>query len=246
VASDGFGVLIDAGLSGRDLEERLNASGINPKSIGALILTHDHRDHCHGAGVWARRYGVKLYAPAGVPAAIAASYGERTLNRVKVEEFEPGGNFAVEGMEFASFKTSHDAHASVGFRIKNGLATIGFATDLGLVDQEVERALSGCDMLYLESNHDEEMLRKGPYPYFLKRRIASDVGHLSNSDASKLLRKLVNPNLKGVILGHLSETNNDPAVAYGEAHTALALEGAEEDVLLLVARQSVPGRIVDI
>lgn len=238
--------MIDAGLSGRELEERLGASGIDPKSIGALVLTHDHRDHCHGAGVWARRYGVKLYAPSGVPAAIAANYGERALNRVKVEEFEPGSAFAIDGMEFSSFKTSHDAHASVGFRIRNGLAAIGFATDLGCVDEIVERALEGCDLLYLESNHDEEMLRKGPYPYFLKRRIASALGHLSNEDASKLLRKLVNPNLKGVVLGHLSETNNEPAVAFGEAHTALTLEGAEEDVLLLVARQSVPGRVVDI
>ncbi len=244
VGSAGRGVLIDAGLPGSRVEERLGAAGLSPDRVGAVVVTHGHRDHLSGAGVWGRRYGVPVYMTEECRRTSPETLGPRGLDRVEVRLFEPGVAFAVEGLEFRPVATSHDAPDSVGFRVTDGDAVLGFATDLGFASHLVRHALRGAHVLYVESNHDEDLLVNGPYPWFLKQRIRSRHGHLSNGACATLLGELLHPGLRAVVLGHLSETNNEPRLAYEAARRVLDGAGAGEDVTLLVARQDRPGRRV--
>lgn len=239
------GALIDAGVSASEIERRLDFAGIPVKRVGALVITHGHSDHIRGVGVFARRFGVPVYAPAGTVAEMEAFLPQNALRGVRVVEFSPGEVFEAGGLEFASFPTSHDAAVSVGFRVFDGAKTLGHATDLGCVSSAVAQCLSGCDIVCLESNHDEEMLKTGPYPAFLKKRILSDRGHLSNEVSAGLLESLLHDGLKAVVLSHLSEVNNRPALAFEAAMRILERQGAQKDVTLLVARQERPGRVVE-
>ncbi len=244
VGSGSGGVLVDAGLPCREIERRLEASGQRPEDVEAVVVTHDHWDHIRGVGPWARRYRVPVYAPGGLRRGGAAAAGEGEWRGVDVHPFEPGSSFRVAGLEFLPFPTSHDASQSVGFRVTDGAATLGFATDLGFVPPAVTRELASADILYVESNHDEDLLMGGPYPLFLKRRIVSDRGHLSNECCARLVAQVLHPGLRTVVLGHLSEVNNEPRLAYGLVRGVLDDAGAGEDVTLLVARQDRPGRVV--
>lgn len=239
-------MLVDAGISGSTMEARLDGAGLSPEAVSAIVVTHEHTDHSRGIGVWARRYKVPVYLAHGVDEAITRVNGAQTLAKVEVREFTPGEVFEVAGLEFAPFSTSHDAHSSVGFRVSDGAVTLGFATDLGVASAEVESMLAEADILYVESNHDAVMLKNGPYPAYLKRRIKSELGHLSNDDSATLLKKLVRAKLKAVILAHLSETNNTPALAFKGALGVLESLGAAADVALLVARQDRPGTLLRI
>lgn len=244
VGSDGRGVLVDAGLPGRRLEARLAAVGIDPEQIAAVVVTHGHRDHLSGAGVWARRYRMPLYLTEACRGSAHEVLGPSGLKGIEVRPFEPGEPFRVESLELWPVSTSHDAPDSVGFRVTDGAAVLGLATDLGFASHLVRHALRSAHILYLESNHDVDLLARGPYPWFLKQRIQSRHGHLSNGECADLLRDLVHPRLRTVVLGHLSETNNEPRLAFGAVHQVLEQTGAAGDVTLLVARQDRPGRLV--
>lgn len=236
----GRGVLVDVGLSGREVEGRLQAAGLDPAGVAAVVVTHAHRDHLWGVGPWARRHGVPVFLT-------EACYQEsvRALgSSVDVRVVEPGCPFEAGGLEFTAFSTSHDAGGSVGFRVSDGCAVAGLATDLGFACPEVRGGLQAVGLLYLESNHDETLLKNGPYPRHLKQRIRSDLGHLSNRAAAELVGDLLHPGLKALVLGHLSEVNNEPRFAFGAGRDALAAAGAAEDVTLLVARQDRPGRVL--
>jgi len=244
VGSAGGGVLVDAGLPGRQIEAPLQAVGIAPERVGAVLVTHGHRDHLSGVGVWARRHRVPIYLTRACREASGETLGPRGLDRVDLRFFDPGQPFEVEGLGFHPVSTSHDAPESVGFRVTDGAVVLGFATDLGFASHLVRHALRGADVLYVESNHDEDLLVNGPYPWFLKQRIRSRHGHLSNAACAALLGELLHPGLKAVVLGHLSETNNEPRLAYAAARRVLDRAGAGDDVTLLVARQDRPGRLV--
>jgi phosphoribosyl 1,2-cyclic phosphodiesterase len=163
-----------------------------------------------------------------------------------VRSFEPSRAFEVAGLEFRPVATSHDAADSVGFRISDGAAVVGFATDLGFASHLVRHTLRDAHLLYVESNHDEGLLVSGPYPWFLKQRIRSRHGHLSNEACAELVGELLHPGLKTVILGHLSETNNEPKRAWEASRRVLREAGAAESVTLLVARQDRAGRVVEV
>ncbi|MEW6486712.1 MAG: MBL fold metallo-hydrolase [Thermodesulfobacteriota bacterium] len=244
VGSGGRGVLVDAGLPGRHLAGRLDHAGIEPRQVAAVVVTHGHRDHLSGAGVWARRYRVPLYLTEACRGSAHRVLGPSGLEGVEVRLFEPGNPFRVDALEFRPVSTSHDAPDSVGFRVTDGACVLGLATDLGFVSQLVRHALRDAHILYLESNHDVDLLARGPYPWHLKQRIRSRHGHLSNGECAELLRGLVHPELRAVVLGHLSEINNEPRLAFGAAHHVLEQTGAAGDVTLLVARQDRPGRLV--
>ncbi|MBI5017170.1 MAG: MBL fold metallo-hydrolase [Deltaproteobacteria bacterium] len=244
VGAEGRGVLVDAGLPGREIERRLWAAELDPVGVEAVVVTHEHRDHIAGVGVWARRFGVPVYAARAAWDAARAFLPPPTLRGVDVRFFEPDRSFAAAGLELTPVSTSHDAADSVGFRISDGNAVLGFATDLGFASHLVREGLRGVTLLYLESNHDEDLLINGPYPWPLKQRIRSRHGHLSNADCAGLVSDLLHSGLKALVLGHLSETNNTPRLAYDCAREALARHGAAGDVALLVARQDRPGTVV--
>lgn len=244
VGSETRGVLVDAGLPRREMERRLAAVGRGPGDVAAVVVTHDHWDHIRGVGAWARRYGVPVYVPESSGCSAEKWWGRRECGGVDVRPFASGYGFEIEGLSFLPFSTPHDAPQSVGFRVTDGAAVLGFATDLGFVSPEVRNALQGVDILYVESNHDEGLLMGGPYPAFLKKRIVSDLGHLSNESCRQVVAQVLHRGLRAVVLGHVSEVNNEPRLAFRTVQGVLEAAGAKEDVTLLVARQDRPGRVL--
>ena len=220
------------------------AAGLDPAAVEALVVTHEHRDHFSGVGAWARSYQVPVCVTAACRKAIAGGFVCDRLDGVVVREFQPGRAFEAGGVELYPVATSHDAADSVGFRIADGTSVLGFATDLGVASPALIQSLQGAGLLYLESNHDESLLLSGPYPWFLKQRIRSRRGHLSNEACGALVSELFHAGLKAVVLGHLSEVNNRPRLAYAATRQTLRKWGAEDDVLVLVARQDRPGRVL--
>ncbi len=244
VGSNGAGVLVDVGLSARSVARRLDAAGMDPARVRAVVLTHEHRDHATGVAAWCRRHRVPVWMTEGCLAGLEALLGPGGLEGVEVRLFASGEPFEAAGLEFLPVRMSHDAADPVGFRVTDGRARIGLATDLGFATHWVREALRGADLLYVESNHDEERLWNGPYPWPLKQRVRSRHGHLSNRACSDLVADLLHPGLRCVVLGHLSQTNNEPRLAYTATRSVLERAGAARDVMLLVARQDRPGRVV--
>ncbi len=224
LGSRSAGVLIDAGVSARRLDGRMKLCGIDPLAIGGILVTHEHSDHVSGLRVFAKKYGLPVYGSAGTLRAIGDSLGG-------VELIDIGGGAEIAGMEVRPFPTSHDCLQPTGYRIHTGDGRdLCFATDLGYLSEEVKENLLGCDMVVIESNHDVEMLRSGPYPYYLKRRILSDRGHLSNAACAGALPELLKSGVRRFMLAHLSDTNNTPKLAYEASLAALAREGYVSDV----------------
>lgn len=212
-------LLVDAGLSAREILRRLDHSGFSPDRLTAILVTHDHSDHLRGVRVLAKRLGLTVYGTEETlkAAELPAGYKVRTVRS--------GEDFSTAGFTIRPFSLPHDALDPVGYILKRGGVKVGIATDLGCVTALVRKRLAGCDMLVLESNYDEEMLRKGPYPWFLKQRIRSRKGHLSNESSSQILGELLHPGLQHVILAHLSEINNCPEAALGEATGSIGGRG---------------------
>jgi phosphoribosyl 1,2-cyclic phosphodiesterase len=206
--TDSCHLLIDAGLSGREALARLSSIGVAPESLDGILIAHEHTDHVRGVGALARR--LKIPVLVGSRTHEAARH---VIGKVDLVEFDPGSAFPFKGLSIDPFPITHDACDPVGFRIEGGEGCIGFATDLGIATRLTQEKLKGCRALVLEFNHDEEMLQNGPYPWHLKQRIRSRHGHLSNAEGASLLEELLHPGLECVFLSHLSEVNNDPALA---------------------------------
>jgi phosphoribosyl 1,2-cyclic phosphodiesterase len=210
-------LLVDAGLSARQLLARLQAIGVDGTKLDAVFISHEHIDHTRGAGALARKLKIPVVASHATFEASRESFGT-----TQTVEFESGHPFAFKDLLIDPFPITHDARDPVGFLIEGRDGRAGIATDLGIVTGLVRDKLQGCRALVLESNHDEEMLLNGPYPWHLKQRIRSRHGHLSNTQSAELLDAVLHPRLEGVFLAHLSEVNNDPAVARRVAETQLA------------------------
>jgi phosphoribosyl 1,2-cyclic phosphodiesterase len=235
VESAGRRVLIDAGFSGRELERRLRLVGVEPESLEGVVLTHEHSDHVRGVDRFARRYGLQVWATAGtLDSGRLAEETRRTARRLV------SGMFAeIAGFELESFAVPHDATEPVGFVVQDGAGRrLGVAADLGCRSRLAWGRLAELDVLVLETNHDLGMLRNGPYPWHLKQRIAGRHGHLSNEEAAGGVPELVSDRLRWVVLYHLSQTNNSPALAADAVGEALAREGCA--ARLAVAEQDRP------
>ncbi len=205
-------LLVDVGLSAKEIERRLSIIGVEACSLNAILVTHEHLDHVRGVGPLARRFGLPLYIHPETHKALPR------LGKIEdIQEFETGGSFALRDLEITPFPITHDASAPVGFALETPSGKIGVATDLGIATRLVADYLKDCRSLVLESNHDEKMLQDGPYPWHLKQRIRSNQGHLSNDASADLLNNLLCPDLEAVFLAHLSETNNDPVKAHAGA-----------------------------
>jgi phosphoribosyl 1,2-cyclic phosphodiesterase len=203
-------VLLDCGFSARETARRMAAVGEDAERVTALLLTHEHTDHVAGVPVFARRHGVPVFATD----ATASSAGLRAERGVDVHTVHVGDGFAVGELRVRAFETSHDAARPVGYVFETADGTrLGIATDLGVITDGVADALTDCDLIGIEANHDEHMLATGPYPEFLKRRIASARGHLSNAAASFALAILAHDRLRAVIALHVSQQNNTPEFA---------------------------------
>ncbi len=220
-------VLIDCGLSARQVLERLARRRLAAETIRAIVLTHEHRDHLTGARVLAKRLRVPILdTPATWRAALAK---DATLAEAGHQPFAAGEAFTVGGIGLRPFAISHDAADPVGLVIQAGAARLGLATDLGLATRLVADRLAGCQGLILESNHDPDLLAHGPYQEWLKQRVRSRQGHLSNQQGAELLAGLCHDGLQQVTLAHLSEINNTPELARAAAALALAAREARAD-----------------
>jgi phosphoribosyl 1,2-cyclic phosphodiesterase len=209
-------ILIDAGLSGIELERRLTSRGLSPESLDAIIVSHEHADHIRGVGIVSRRYKLPVYINRETDQ-VSDNLGKLHAKR----EFECGQTFYISNLSIHPFSISHDAENPAGFTIGQNGTTMAIATDLGIATSMVKQHLKNCELLILEANHDPKMLETGPYPWPLKQRIASRNGHLSNASSKLLLEELQHDKLQHVILAHLSEINNTPQKAYDEVAKAL-------------------------
>lgn len=226
VEADGVRILIDAGVTGSALTRALGEIDVEPKSVDALLITHEHSDHVSGAGVFSRKYDVPIYANRGTWDAMPSAVGPIAPHNVRV--FETNRNFCVGCVDITPFKTPHDARESVGYVISCGKKRLCIMTDIGVVEPSLLDMAEGADLLLIEANHDTDMLRMGSYPYVLKRRILSDVGHLSNESAGRALAKLYTKGLRRAILGHLSRDNNMEELALATVREMLRAENIND------------------
>lgn len=212
--SEETSVLIDAGLSGKRIEQGLNSFGYTGSDVDAIFVTHEHSDHIRGLGVLARKLGLPIYATAATIREIRRCSSLGKIPDELFHEVTPDAPVQVGDLTVEPFSVSHDAVDPVAYRISSGRRSAAVATDMGTYSDYTIRHLQFADALLLEANHDVRMLETGRYPYPLKRRILSDHGHLSNETSGQLLCELLHDGLKHILLGHLSQENNYPALAY--------------------------------
>jgi len=235
--SDGrTSILMDAGLSAVEIERRLYSRNLHPESLDAIVVSHEHSDHIQGAGALSRRYQLPVYI------------NEPTLTVAKTQlgticetiKFRSGASFCIGDLQIHPFSVSHDASDSVGFTVQVGASKVGVATDLGTATQLVCHHLRACSLIILEANHDPKMLEDGPYPWHVKQRIQSRLGHLSNEASRDLLGEVSHSGLRHVILAHMSETNNKAEKALSVVGEALLYPRTA----LSVASQHVAGEMI--
>ena len=248
VGNDHTHILIDAGISGKRIENGLNEFDLTSKDIQGILITHEHVDHIAGLGVLARKYSIPLYTTEGTKNAILKT---RSVGKVDEDLFcviTPGQTFSIGDLMVKSIPISHDAAEPVAYRIGNDNKSMAVMTDLGIYDQRIVDELQQLDALLLEANHDVKMLQTGSYPYQLKQRILGAKGHLSNESSGQLLCQILHDNFKGVVLGHLSKENNYEYLAYEAVRMEITMGDnpyKAEDFLIRVAkRDQVTERIV--
>jgi phosphoribosyl 1,2-cyclic phosphodiesterase len=228
-------ILVDAGLSCRELMKRFETLGKKDVHLDALVITHEHTDHIKGAGPIARRFGVPVYVNESTMNKVRAGVGEVS----RYISFETGHALKINDATVETFTKCHDATDPVGLVISSKGSRLGLITDVGRSTRLLEDRLKGCRAVIIEFNHDEYMLDNGPYPLSLKRRIKGHEGHLSNNDAGELLKIISHKGLRHVILAHISEKNNLPEIALRHARDVMN-ECGLEDVEILVSRQDEP------
>ncbi|MBQ9773850.1 MAG: MBL fold metallo-hydrolase [Clostridia bacterium] len=220
-------ILIDAGKNAKQLCLSLNAAGVSPDRVQAIFLTHEHNDHTAALSVFLKKHPIPVHLPAGCVYKLCHD----PAIEPRLCPHPPIHTEQIGCMRVTSFPTPHDSRASVGYRIEiqtkdpSVVYRIGYATDIGYVSRDVEAGLLGCDAVVLESNHDVDMLMCGIYPEYLKQRIFSRRGHLSNPDSAVFAARLCQCGTKSLMLAHLSQENNTPDIAYDECVSAVADSG---------------------
>ena len=232
--SAGSGILIDCGRNAKQIELALRDRGIEPSGLRAVFITHEHTDHVSALKVFASRYKLRVYASHGTACALI----DKGLIKEGTELVTIGcEGVELDNMKITPFHISHDCAEGFGYTVetRDGRRT-AFATDTGIICDEIKDCLTGCDTVVLESNHDIGMLQCGGYPYILKRRILSDRGHLSNDDCARTAAQLVKTGTTRLILAHLSRENNIPELAEKTALCELQCSGMKKgtDYLLSV------------
>lgn len=211
-------LLVDAGISCRRITAALGELGVDPAGLAGICVTHEHSDHICGLANFTKKYRVPVYTTAGTGRQLC--YRIAFLEEL-IRDFQPGACFQAGGLTVESFPTLHDTAQPCGFSISNGSRKAALVTDLGVVTDQVLDGVQGADLLVVEANHDVECLRSGPYPYSLKERVLGDRGHLCNEAGAALARAAALAGAHTVVLAHLSEQNNTPALAKKAALAAL-------------------------
>src|SRR5579864_655250 len=234
-------ILVDAGISCRETFKRMKVLGEDPRCLSAILITHEHCDHIYGLATLAKKLKIPVFMTGATHQCWARAMRDEngvrpTLERLEI--FASGKSFQIGDIAVTPFTIPHDAVDPVGFTFRAEGVKIGFATDLGYVPASVRDHLRRCEVLIMESNHDVEMLRVGPYPWSVKQRVASNVGHLSNEKLAHFFARDYDNNAAFVVLAHLSEQNNHPEIARREAEKALAERGGLFHNRVLLAAQS--------
>lgn len=214
VGSEATHLLVDVGISGKRTEAGLQELDLTGRDVDGILITHEHADHVSGLGVMARKYGIPVYATAGTIKAMKDCGSLGDVDPALFHEVQEDKKFIIKDLTVNPIRISHDAAQPVGYRISYGSRRVAVCTDLGVYNDYTVECLRGMDALLLEANHDVNMLQVGPYPYYLKQRILSDRGHLSNENSGRLLCRILHDGLKAVLLGHLSKENNLPELAF--------------------------------
>ena len=211
-------ILIDAGISCRRITQSLAALSLTLDDLDGILITHEHIDHVRALGTLQKKHAVPLYASFGTAAAL--DYPAPYLHAFAADE-----TFTIKDLQIRSFRTSHDAKESVGYRIESSDGSLAVLTDTGFITDDAHDAALGADMLLLESNHDVVMLKNGGYPYYLKQRILGECGHLSNEAAAEFAVECVRAGTSDILLAHLSDENNSPELAEYTVGRALQSSG---------------------
>ena len=211
VESGDVGLLFDAGISGKQAQLRLASHGRDIRAVAGVLISHDHADHIRCAGIYQRKFSLPVHVTGRTLLAAREKYD---LGRIDdVRPFEAGQTLCFGALSVETIPTAHDGADGVGFVVDDGRRRLGILTDLGHVFEELGPVIASLDAVLIESNYDPAMLAAGPYPPFLKRRVAGPGGHLSNAEAAELLAAAAGPRMKWACLAHLSEQNNNPRVA---------------------------------
>jgi len=242
-----YGILVDAGLGVRTTKKVLKENAIDFSKIVGVLITHDHADHIKTVGCFGEKYNLPIYSTEMVHAGIENSrfVEERLYQSKRVIEKEVP--FLIKDFKITAFEIPHDSTDSVGYFIEYGEQKFMIATDVGHITDTARKYMSKANMLILEANYDEEMLKSGPYPPFLKERVSSPTGHLSNHDAAEFLATNYSPQLKHVWLCHLSRENNHPELVYKTVDIRLFREGIRvgKDIFIYVLKRTTPSELFE-
>ena len=249
VGSDKTHILVDAGVSGKRIEQGLKDLELSPKDLDAILITHEHIDHIGGLGVISRRYGIPIYTTRGTIEGILKTKSIGNIDTSLLNEICYDTSYIIGDVRIDTIKISHDAAMPVAYRFEAGKKRAAVMTDLGTYDDYTVSNLQNLDAVFIEANHDVRMLEMGSYPYLLKQRILGAKGHLSNESSGKLLTSILHDNMKNIVLSHLSHENNLPDLAYEAVKSEITLGDTKykgEDFEISVARRDIPSNLIAI
>jgi len=249
IGSDYTNILVDAGISNKRIEEGLKSIGLSCSSINAICITHEHSDHIRALGVLSRKYEIPVYATQGTIDAILKDYTLGEYSHDIFRPIEPDKDFSIGDISVHPFSIYHDAADPVGYKFSADGKRAAIATDMGHFDDYIVNELMGLHAVLLESNHDIRMLETGSYPYYLKRRILSDCGHLSNENCGRLICRILNDDMRAIFLGHLSKENNYPDLAFEAVRCEITQDPCKympDELNIVVASRDHPSCFIEL
>ncbi|CQR45841.1 Putative metallo-hydrolase YycJ [Paraliobacillus sp. PM-2] len=223
IGTDKENILVDAGLSGKQMDRLLTEAGINPETLSKILVTHEHSDHIKGLGIMARKYNLPIYANEKTWKAMGDSIGKLTLDQKFIFNMEETKIFG--DIDVTSFGVSHDAAEPMFYTFHHNGRKVAIVTDLGYVSERIKKTVEDANALIFEANHDVSMLQMGRYPWNVKRRILGDTGHVSNDDSALALTDIIGDHTKRIYLAHLSKDNNMKELARMSVENHLTEQG---------------------
>lgn len=249
VGSDSTHLLVDIGISAKRAVAGLEEIDIKPDELSGILITHEHSDHISGLGVFSRKYGIPVYASEGTIRGIKEYDKLGDFDQSLFRTISADSDFYINDIAVNAMNTSHDVYEPLAFTFANNNKRVAIATDLGNYSDYTVKHLENMDAILLEANHDVRMLQVGPYPYWLKRRILSDEGHLSNELSGRLLSSILHDDMKKIVLGHLSKENNMPELAYETVRVEIGMADNKykpDDFDISVARRDCVSEIIEL